>query len=89
MKSLKLIVHGRVHGVFYRQSTLKKATELNLNGTVRNCHDGTVEIIAEGKEEKIAELIKWCHHGPAQARVDQVDIHEQPLKNFTSFTISR
>ncbi len=89
VKSIKLIIHGHVHGVFYRQSTMEKANAFGIKGTVRNCDDGTVEIIAEGPEENLNKLIAWCHKGPPRAKVTHIDIHEQPLKNYTGFTISR
>jgi len=89
VKSIKLIIHGHVHGVFYRQSTMEKAIILGLKGTVRNCDNGTVEIIAEGDEANITKLIAWCRIGPPRAKVTHIDMHEHPLKNFTSFSISR
>lgn len=68
-----MIVSGRVQGVYYRGSTRDKARPLGLTGWVRNCPDGTVEITAEGEEEKLGELLRWCHDGPPAARVDAVD----------------
>lgn len=59
-----------------------------LKGTVRNSDDGTVEIIAVGEDANLKKLIAWCHAGPPRAKVTHVDIHEQPLKNYSGFTIS-
>ncbi|MBX9947871.1 MAG: acylphosphatase [Candidatus Obscuribacterales bacterium] len=69
----KLKIHGRVQGVFFRQSTREKARELGLSGWVKNMPDGTVEALATGPENVVNELIAWCQHGPAYARVEKVD----------------
>ena len=89
MKSIHLKIYGRVQGVFFRQSTVEKAHQLRLTGTVRNCSDGTVEIEAEGKDEMLSVFVDWCRQGPSRANVRQVDIHERPLKNFAGFRISK
>lgn len=72
-KRLHLIVTGRVQGVYYRGATRDKARPLGLSGWVRNCSDGSVEIMAEGEEERLGELLRWCHDGPPAARVDSVE----------------
>ena len=78
MKSVQLTVHGIVQGVFFRKYTVEKAFELGVVGTVRNNEDSTV-----------AAFIAWCHRGPARAKVNHVDIHELPLKNFPDFRVVR
>lgn len=70
----RLKIHGRVQGVFFRQSTREKARELGLKGWVKNMPDGTVEALACGPENVVNELIAWCGQGPAYARVDKVDV---------------
>jgi len=70
----RLKIHGKVQGVFFRQSTREKARELGLCGWVRNMPDGTVEALAAGPEGVVNELIDWCGRGPAYARVDKVDV---------------
>lgn len=70
----KLKIHGRVQGVFYRQSTREKARELGLSGWVKNMPDGTVEALAAGPETEVNQLIAWCRQGPAYARVEKVDV---------------
>ena len=89
MKAVKLIVHGLVQGVFYRQSTPEKARSLNLNGTVRNCNDGTVEIFVEGEESAVDELVLWSKKGPAGARVTMVENENIDIGNFIGFKIIR
>ncbi len=84
------VVRGLVQGVCYRASTEKKAKELDLRGTVRNCPDGSVEIYAAGTEENIAKLLEWCHEGPPYADVTEVKskrIEALPFPSLPYFTI--
>jgi len=71
---VKLIVVGRVQGVFFRQSTRETARKLGLVGWVRNENDGSVAIEAAGAQEQIQNLIEWCHQGPPSARVAEVKV---------------
>ena len=71
--SVKLVIHGRVQGVWFRESTRKQAVELGVYGWVKNRVDGTVEALIEGPEDSVKKLIDWCHKGPPYAKVDQVD----------------
>lgn len=71
---VRLIIQGRVQGVWFRDSTRREAMSLGVNGWVKNCRDGSVEVLAEGPEERVNQLIKWCHHGPSYARV--TDVHQ-------------
>ena len=73
-KQIILIIHGRVQGIFFRDSTRRKARKLGLTGWVSNESDGTVKVMAQGEEEKLEALIKWCYNGPMLARVDKIDI---------------
>jgi len=76
MRRVKVVVSGRVQGVYFRMFTQKKARHLDIKGCVRNLADGRVEIIAEADNSSIEELIKWSHKGPVTARVDHVEIIE-------------
>ncbi len=69
-----VVFKGRVQGVFFRMNTNKKATELGVNGWVRNVSNGTVEAVFEAEEEKVKEVIEWCSNKIPIARVDDVDI---------------
>ena len=83
-----LIVEGYVQGVFFRASTQEKAEELQVSGWVRNRWDGTVEILAEGEQGRVAELIRWCQKGPPGAGVTQVQVEEEPYTGeFKGFRI--
>lgn len=69
-----IIVKGVVQGVFFRDSTRRKAQELQVRGVVRNLPDGTVEIVCEGEKEALKRLIEWAGHGPRGAYVEHVDV---------------
>ena len=66
-----IIVHCKVHGVYFRASTKTKALELSLTGWVRNLSNGTVEVHAEGRRDSLDKLIKWCQKGPPSANVSR------------------
>jgi acylphosphatase len=85
----KIIVTGNVQGVFFRQTALQKAHDLNLKGWIRNDPAGTVTASVEGNENDVAEFIKWCHHGPSGATVQHVIEELQPIEHFYHFEIKR
>jgi len=89
MKSVSITVSGKVQGVFYRQSTKEKASELNITGQVSNLENGNVLIIATGPDQQLQQLIEWCKEGPRRAEVRSVDIQEIPLRIFEKFSILR
>jgi acylphosphatase len=76
MRRVKIIVAGRVQGVYFRYFTERKAEEMGVAGSVKNLDSGHVEIIAEADDETLNAFIRWCHKGPITARVDSVDISE-------------
>jgi acylphosphatase len=88
-KTIRIIVKGRVQGVFYRQSTHEKAREFGITGTVQNNPDDSVEIIATGEEEQLGKMKEWCKLGPPRAKVNSIKSGEIPLKEFEEFTIVR
>jgi len=73
-KCVQIHVRGRVTGVYFRAATQREAKRLGLTGWVRNRNDGSVEILVEGEEDAVKELIGWAHHGPSAARVEDVDV---------------
>jgi len=89
-KRVHLLVSGLVQGVFFRASTWTKAQKLELTGWVTNLNNGQVEIIAEGKDKNIAQLIDWAKRGSTSSKVDNVKIdHEEYVGEFKSFRIKR
>jgi len=84
-----MIVHGRVQGVFFRDSTRRTALEMDLTGMVRNLMDGSVEIFAEGPKEDLDRFVLWTHQGPPSAVVDRVDVKfEEATGQYSAFFIS-
>jgi len=89
MQTMRIKVEGKVQGVFFRQSTFEKANQLEIKGTVKNCDDDTVEIVASGTKEQVDKLIAWCWHGPPRAKVTNVTAQELSLQTFNNFSIIR
>ena len=85
MKTIHMTVSGKVQGVWYRGWTVETATELGLNGWVRNRRDKTVEVLAHGPAEQVYQLIEKCWTGSPQARVDNVEVMEVDEKVDTGF----
>ncbi|MGZ4979324.1 MAG: acylphosphatase [Methylobacter sp.] len=86
MRKVKILVSGRVQGVYFRLFTQNKAKHFSIKGSVRNLPDGRVEIIAEAENMAIEKFIKWCNKGPITARVDHVEVtelqHDEALTTF-------
>lgn len=85
---LTATIRGHVQGVFFRESTRRRATELGLTGYVRNMPDHTVvQVIAEGEREKLRTLMEFLKEGPPAARVDSVEPewseHKGEYSNFS------
>ncbi len=86
MKAFKATVSGKVQGVWFRDSTRKKAAKLNVVGWVKNMPDGTVYLEAEGEEKQLNRLKKWLHVGSLYSRVDDVKIEWiEPKGSYTNF----
>ena len=70
----KVLISGHVQGVFFRDSTWRKANELKLQGGVRNLSDGRVEVIISGVDAEVQLLIKWLKIGPKHAKVTTIEV---------------
>lgn len=89
-RRVHLFASGRVQGVWFRQSTEQRARELGLTGWVRNLPDGRVEVVAEGGEEPVAQLVEYCRQGPPLARVDRLEAEDEPpTGEFAGFEARR
>ena len=83
-----LFISGIVQGVSFRASTQGEARKLGVKGWVRNLADGRVEAVLEGPREKVEELLRWCHRGPAAAKVEKVDATwEKAEGEFSDFDV--
>jgi len=88
MKRAHIIISGRVQGVFFRHNANKVANKLGLKGFVRNLPDGAVEVVAEGEETKLKELLEFCRRGPLGAHVENTEVkYEEPKNEFNTFSI--
>ena len=84
-KRVRIIVSGKVQGVFFRASTQKKAEQLRIVGFAKNLPDGRVEIVADGEHSSIEQLIAWSHTGPPMARVKNVILTETQNSEFFDY----
>lgn len=69
-------VHGRVQGVFFRDTCQRQASSRGVAGWVRNCSDGTVEAWFEGPPDAVESMVAWAGRGPRHAEVSDVDVDE-------------
>jgi acylphosphatase len=84
-----VFIRGKVQGVYFRQNTRQVATKHRVSGWVCNLVDGRVEAVFEGNKSDVSEVIEWCHTGPPNSRVDDVDVRfEKYTGEFVSFTIN-
>ena len=83
----KFRVEGRVQGVWFRESTRRQAELLGIRGHAVNCADGSVEVLACGQAEAMAQLAEWLQQGPPLAQVRTVTVSEfqgQPPSGFVT-----
>jgi acylphosphatase len=83
----RVVVHGFVQGVFFRDSVRQFASQRGVSGWVANRPDGTVEAVFEGDPDAVDRLIEFCHDGPRGASVDSVDVTEEEPENLTGFSV--
>ena len=85
----RVVVHGRVQGVWFRGSTEAEARTAGVCGWVRNRADGSVEAVFEGPAEAVDALIAFCRRGPRHARVKGVEIYEEAVEGLRGFRVLR
>ena len=83
----RVVVHGFVQGVWFRQSCRRHAVDLGLAGWVRNCADGSVEAVFEGPEEDVAKAVAWCRAGPPAAEVSGIEVTEETPTGSSGFSV--
>jgi acylphosphatase len=84
-----LLINGKVQGVYFRQNAVIVAARNNVKGWVRNLQDGQVEVLLEGSQSDVGQVIRWCNTGPANAKVISVDVkYEKYVGEFEEFKIS-
>jgi acylphosphatase len=83
----RVLVSGRVQGVFFRETCRRVALEHGVRGWVRNLPDGRVEAVFEGTAEAVHGLVSWAHHGPRSAVVVDVTVRSERPEGFGTFLI--
>jgi acylphosphatase len=83
----RIRAHGRVQGVFFRDSTREEAERRDVAGWVRNAEDGSVEAVFEGEPEAVDALVWYCRSGPGSADVDRVDVDEEEPEGLRRFEV--
>ena len=88
MKKVRVVVTGRVQGVWFRAATRDKAQQLGVNGYVRNMVNGDVEFVAEGNDAEVDRLIQWARQGPPLARIADIKVEVLQYDNeYTGFKV--
>jgi acylphosphatase len=83
----RVIVHGFVQGVFFRDSVRRRALRADVAGWVVNNRDGTVEAVFEGEPAAVDRLVAFAHEGPHGARVDRVQILDEAPEGLLGYRI--
>jgi acylphosphatase len=83
----RVVVHGQVQGVFFRDSCRRQARSRQVAGWVRNNDDGTVEAVFEGDPDAVTTLVDWAHEGPAGARVSRVEVTDEQPEGLNGFRV--
>jgi acylphosphatase len=84
----RVLVYGRVQGVFFRDTCRRLAQQYGVAGWVRNLPDGRVEAVFEGPAEDVGRLVEWCRHGPRYAAVDHIEVQAEPPEGLGTFRIT-
>jgi acylphosphatase len=84
----RVIVRGRVQGVFFRDTCRREARSRGVNGWVRNLADESVEAVFEGPAASVEAMVAWARHGPELAEVTAVEVAEEPPQGETRFRVS-
>jgi len=87
--AIRVVIRGRVQGVWYRAWTEKEARGLGLKGWVRNCFDGSVEALFSGPEKTVRDMIERCRSGPPAARVDAIEEFAGEVQSVPGFHVTR
>ena len=87
MPRRRVIVRGRVQGVFFRDTTRRMAHSRGVAGWMRNNPDGSVEAVFEGEAEPVESMVRWCREGPRGAVVEEVEVFEEETEGLEGFRI--
>ena len=87
MQRRRVVVHGHVQGVFFRETLRRRAQGLGVQGWVVNRGDGAVEAVLEGERDAVERLVEFCREGPRGARVDWVDVVAEEPEGLSGFEV--
>lgn len=83
----RVVVHGDVQGVFFRDTARRQAATRGVAGWVRNCPDGTVEAVFEGDPDAVESMVRFAREGPRGARVERVDESDEQPEGLSGFEV--
>jgi acylphosphatase len=84
----RVVVHGYVQGVFFRDTVRRLAQQRGVNGWIANRRDGSVEAVFEGEPDAVERLVEFGRRGPRGAQVDSVDVFDEEPEGLSGFTVS-
>jgi acylphosphatase len=84
----RVVVSGRVQGVFFRDSCQRQAAAAGVYGWVRNTNGGDVEAVFEGEPDAVEKMVAWCRIGPSRATVTSVRVSEEEPEGLTNFRVA-
>ncbi len=84
----RVVAHGRVQGVFFRDTTRRRAAELGVAGWVSNRSDGAVEAVFEGEPETVDSMVEFCNRGPGRAEVTRLEVTVEEPEGLRGFSVS-
>ena len=87
MIARRVVVHGRVQGVFFRDSCRRAAESRGVSGWAQNNDDGTVEAWFEGEADAVESMVSWSRSGPSRAEVERVEVHEVEPEGLSRFDV--
>lgn len=83
----RVVVRGRVQGVFFRDTTRRRAESAGVGGWVTNRPDGAVEAVFEGEPEDVEQLVEFCRKGPSRAEVESAEATEEDPEGLVGFEV--
>jgi acylphosphatase len=83
----RVVAHGRVQGVFFRDTTRRRAESIGVSGWVRNRDDGSVEAAFEGESEAVESMVAFCRAGPGRSEVERLEVFEEEPEGASGFQI--
>ncbi len=88
MRRVRIKVYGKVQGVFFRYSAKELADRLGVKGFAKNNFDGTVEVLAEGNDTEVNQIVEFCKQGPEMSRVEKIELKEEKVRgDYDKFEI--